>query len=459
MLCGYLPFDDDPGNPDGENITRLYKYILETRLEFPPQVSPSAQHLLKRLLVPDPSKRATLEEIIAHPWLKPVKHYFDEDGSASSSAEDLDGSNTLSRKETPYGTGKRKNAQASAPPTTTAPATKTTHRKRSRQKTEDPQFYSDGHRGKSLDIARDIMDPTSPASGKTPLPPSMITSPPQKRDMSKSTPHLPLVTDASKDEEVDIEVDDQAHEEDDEEVVRLTVPGTIGSNKGSLDDTVYPQDSVTQTTVDSNSSGSPRPSHYPSSAVISRLKFHHGPIDQRALSAKDPWTLINDISRELTQKGMHVSYSSSQPCRIKVIRPSSLPIQAAPGGSNERKALKPKGFGMGYLMSLPLNLIQRLKYMATFGPAYNSGFDGSETGSSISSASSSASNHPRHPRSESDPDLSDELRFYVEIQRIKNLEGLYLVEFKRLKGNIWGFKRLYSELVGQLPVKDGKFVI
>jgi hypothetical protein len=99
--------------------------------------------------------------------------------------------------------------------------------------------------------------------------------------------------------------------------------------------------------------------------------------------------------------------------------------------------------------------------MATFGPSYNSGFDGSETGSSISSTSSSSAsnNNPRNPRSESDPDLSDELRFYVEIQRIKNLEGLYLVEFKRLKGNIWGFKRLYSELVGQLPVKDGKFVI
>lgn len=67
MLCGYLPFDDDPANPDGENITRLYKYILETKLDFPEHVSPSAKHLMKRILVPDPAKRATLREIIQHP--------------------------------------------------------------------------------------------------------------------------------------------------------------------------------------------------------------------------------------------------------------------------------------------------------------------------------------------------------------------------------------------------------
>lgn len=67
MLCGYLPFDDDPSNPDSENITRLYKYILETNLEFPDHVSESAKHLLKQILVPDPAKRATLNDIINHP--------------------------------------------------------------------------------------------------------------------------------------------------------------------------------------------------------------------------------------------------------------------------------------------------------------------------------------------------------------------------------------------------------
>ncbi|EJD05098.1 Pkinase-domain-containing protein, partial [Fomitiporia mediterranea MF3/22] len=39
MLAGYLPFDDDPANPDGDNINLLYRYIVNTPLTFPDYVS------------------------------------------------------------------------------------------------------------------------------------------------------------------------------------------------------------------------------------------------------------------------------------------------------------------------------------------------------------------------------------------------------------------------------------
>ncbi|KIM59648.1 hypothetical protein SCLCIDRAFT_91595, partial [Scleroderma citrinum Foug A] len=39
MLAGYLPFDDYPANPDGDNINLLYKYIVNTPLSFPDYVS------------------------------------------------------------------------------------------------------------------------------------------------------------------------------------------------------------------------------------------------------------------------------------------------------------------------------------------------------------------------------------------------------------------------------------
>lgn len=70
MLCGYLPFDDDPTNPQGANINALYKYIISTPLEIPKTTSPEATHLLRRMLVPDPTKRCTMDEIRQHPWLK-----------------------------------------------------------------------------------------------------------------------------------------------------------------------------------------------------------------------------------------------------------------------------------------------------------------------------------------------------------------------------------------------------
>ncbi|KZF22016.1 kinase-like protein, partial [Xylona heveae TC161] len=69
MLAGYLPFDDDPANPEGDNINLLYKYIVSTPLTFPEYVTPHARDLLRRILVPDPRKRADLFEVARHSWL------------------------------------------------------------------------------------------------------------------------------------------------------------------------------------------------------------------------------------------------------------------------------------------------------------------------------------------------------------------------------------------------------
>lgn len=69
MLAGYLPFDDDVENEDGADIVRLYNYICSTRLTFPEYVSPLARDLLRRIIVPDPSRRIGIDEIRTHPWL------------------------------------------------------------------------------------------------------------------------------------------------------------------------------------------------------------------------------------------------------------------------------------------------------------------------------------------------------------------------------------------------------
>ncbi|KIL59270.1 hypothetical protein M378DRAFT_11330 [Amanita muscaria Koide BX008] len=69
MLAGYLPFDDDPANPDGDNINLLYKYIVSTPLSFPDYISSEARDLLSIMLVPDPARRASLEGVMKHSWL------------------------------------------------------------------------------------------------------------------------------------------------------------------------------------------------------------------------------------------------------------------------------------------------------------------------------------------------------------------------------------------------------
>ena len=84
MLTGNLPFNDDSSNPDGDNINLLYKYIVNTPLSFPDYVSPEARDLLSMMLVPDPTRRADLRSIMAHPWLAAYAHNF------SKAVEDLE---------------------------------------------------------------------------------------------------------------------------------------------------------------------------------------------------------------------------------------------------------------------------------------------------------------------------------------------------------------------------------
>ncbi|KAI8366003.1 kinase-like domain-containing protein [Radiomyces spectabilis] len=76
MVCGFLPFDDDPSNPNSENINLLYRYILSTSLTFPDWVSPQLQELLRDMLAPMPQHRSSLESILVHPWLEDYWYLF-----------------------------------------------------------------------------------------------------------------------------------------------------------------------------------------------------------------------------------------------------------------------------------------------------------------------------------------------------------------------------------------------
>jgi protein-serine/threonine kinase len=90
MLAGYLPFDDDPANPEGDNINLLYKYIVSTPLTFPEYVTPHARDLLRRILVPDPRRRADLFEVARHSWLSPFADIVSKVTSATTGIKDVE---------------------------------------------------------------------------------------------------------------------------------------------------------------------------------------------------------------------------------------------------------------------------------------------------------------------------------------------------------------------------------
>lgn len=67
LLCGYPPFHD-------ENQARMFEKIKAGKFQFDEpywsNVSEMAKDLIRKLLVVDPTKRLSIEEVLAHEWIK-----------------------------------------------------------------------------------------------------------------------------------------------------------------------------------------------------------------------------------------------------------------------------------------------------------------------------------------------------------------------------------------------------
>lgn len=68
LLTAQLPFEVDQGVDSREQVRNLTTKITEGRFHLPSYLSHDARSLINRLLVVDPFKRATVEEIYNHPW-------------------------------------------------------------------------------------------------------------------------------------------------------------------------------------------------------------------------------------------------------------------------------------------------------------------------------------------------------------------------------------------------------
>ncbi|EMR65515.1 putative camk camkl kin4 protein kinase protein [Eutypa lata UCREL1] len=120
MLAGYLPFDDDPANPEGDNINLLYKYIVNTPLTFPEYVTPHARDLLRRILVPSPRKRADLFEVARHSWLSEYAHVVELITSTTTTSSEIQ--NTTVPAEDLDSAGLARSASVREPSKAKAPA-------------------------------------------------------------------------------------------------------------------------------------------------------------------------------------------------------------------------------------------------------------------------------------------------------------------------------------------------
>ncbi|GAA6059603.1 hypothetical protein JCM10212_005102 [Sporobolomyces blumeae] len=62
LVCGKVPFDD-------QSMPALHAKIKRGQVEYPTWLSAECKHLLSRMLVTVPSQRASLQEVLNHPWI------------------------------------------------------------------------------------------------------------------------------------------------------------------------------------------------------------------------------------------------------------------------------------------------------------------------------------------------------------------------------------------------------
>ncbi|KAL8756027.1 MAG: hypothetical protein Q9184_004627 [Pyrenodesmia sp. 2 TL-2023] len=62
LVCGKVPFDD-------QSMPQLHAKIKEGVVDYPSWLSTECRNLISRMLVTDPKKRASLGEILSHPWI------------------------------------------------------------------------------------------------------------------------------------------------------------------------------------------------------------------------------------------------------------------------------------------------------------------------------------------------------------------------------------------------------
>jgi Kinase associated domain 1 len=136
------------------------------------------------------------------------------------------------------------------------------------------------------------------------------------------------------------------------------------------------------------------------------MRYHTGPIDQRVLSSRDPTTLVTLIKKTCYKLDLEIISSSTDPYKFKVLR---------------------NGIIKGNFVSAILDKI------SIFGR--DRGYDGTEI----------AKNELPLPDQES-------IKVYISVRRIKNLKGLYTVDVKRVRGDVWQFKRVYEDFVEALEL-------
>ncbi len=154
---------------------------------------------------------------------------------------------------------------------------------------------------------------------------------------------------------------------------------------------------------------------------LPKLKYHKGPIDKRALTDKEPISLIVDIETWLKEMGYFVE---EEGC---------FKLKVSTGIEGNFK-------NIGFL--------KKLKMLISYGRDWDKGYNGRlEKHNKLEI-------HNKLEKLDRKQEKGDVV-FIVQVQKLKNLD-LYVVQFKRRRGDVWAFKSLYERVIGEMPI-EGRY--
>ncbi|CAH1761079.1 12470_t:CDS:2 [Entrophospora sp. SA101] len=191
---------------------------------------------------------------------------------------------------------------------------------------------------------------------------------------------------------------------------------------------------VTQPNSIANSSSSSRQSTMTSINlnVDAKLRVHNGALDQLALTERPPYEVFIVVKQTLLSMGIEIRREGE--FKVKCLRrkrKGGVPIDNNFYSNNDNNGNKGTSQVSESTESLDVNTEKkRKKYSSTPFKTLLRLIYGDPT-----------------------VDSGEEVRFSVELCRIKNLPGLYIVDIKRLKGNRWSYKFLYHTLLDRLDLK------
>ncbi|CAO3655846.1 unnamed protein product [Mucor fragilis] len=522
MLCGYLPFDDDPTNPQGANINVLYKYIVSTRLEIPKSMSIDATHLLRRMLVPDPAKRCTMEEIKRHPWLSEHQHLFvvndnhmnsatvssDARLSAPAAAAQDETSTTMLPLHEPESREEDVTVPEASPPTPKASNSSTTTASSS---SSSPASVI--HTTAAAAVAPvPATTATTDHVAQSPLPVTATTATSflQAKFISTLQPQQPQpqrsyqqpMSTNNKVPNRSVSVQPQHQSKYNTKRERTTSEYNKQQQQQQKHQSLQMLPSVSETTIHDDISFSDRAklkgqklmewfikrsksqsTKFPSRSAAnhskvperqqqpqrpisalpnpirampigkplgsyaadfndSKLRLHRGAVDQDALTSKAPNEVLHEIKECLSLMG--IDMKKCHDFKIKCVRPARRRHAAVPDKTSANANTPAKGGGTRTRKStttIPFKLF------------FNSSSNSSSNHISPKTTATTSTTHIIY--GEQGIDNGEQVQFNVELSKIENLPGLYVVDIKRTRGNIWAFKYLYHTLLDLLDLSGG----